>query len=74
VDCAPLSPVPVATISRRHRRYAAGRSGPSARERGYIYTEVGYHYLYDDFRDEGARDFLYQLSLHGVQISAGLTF
>src|SRR5260221_4063559 len=39
-----------------------------------IYSEVGYRYLYDDFRDEGANDFLYQLSLHGVQISAGLTF
>ena len=39
-----------------------------------IYSEVGYHYLYDDFRDEGANDFLYQVSLHGVQISAGLNF
>jgi hypothetical protein len=39
-----------------------------------IYSEVGYRYLYDDFRDEGAQDFLYQLSLHGVQISAGLNF
>jgi hypothetical protein len=25
-----------------------------------IYCEVGYRYLYDDFRDEGASDFLYQ--------------
>jgi outer membrane autotransporter protein len=39
-----------------------------------IYSEVGYHYLYDDFRDEGANDFLYQFSLHGVQISTGLNF
>jgi outer membrane autotransporter protein len=39
-----------------------------------IYSEVGYRYLYDDFRDEGAGDFLYQFSLHGVQISAGLNF
>ena len=39
-----------------------------------IYSEVGYHYLYDDFRDEGANDFLYQFSTHGVQISAGLNF
>jgi outer membrane autotransporter protein len=39
-----------------------------------IHTEVGFRYLYDDFRDEGANDFLYQLSLHGVQISTGLTF
>jgi hypothetical protein len=36
-----------------------------------IYSEVGYRYLYDDFRDEGANDFLYQLSLHDIQISAG---
>src|SRR5580700_7374202 len=39
-----------------------------------IYSEVGYRYLYDDFRDEGAGDFLYQVSLHGAQISVGLTF
>jgi BMFP domain-containing protein YqiC len=39
-----------------------------------IYSEVGYRYLYDDFRDEGASDFLYQASLHGAQISVGLTF
>ena len=39
-----------------------------------IYSEVGYRYLYDDFRDEGANGFLYQVSLHGVQISAGLNF
>ena len=39
-----------------------------------IYSEVGYRYLYDDFRDEGANDFLYQMSLHGAQISVGLKF
>jgi hypothetical protein len=39
-----------------------------------IYSEVGYRYLYDDFRDEGANGFLYQVSLHGAQISVGLTF
>jgi hypothetical protein len=39
-----------------------------------IYSEVGYRYLYDDFRDEGANDFLYQFSLHGAQISVGLKF
>jgi autotransporter family porin len=39
-----------------------------------IYSEVGYRALYDDFRDEGADGFLYQLWLHGVQITAGLKF
>ena len=39
-----------------------------------IFSEVGYRYLYDDFRDEGANNFLYQLSLHGAQITVGLTF
>jgi outer membrane autotransporter protein len=39
-----------------------------------IYSEVGYRYLYDDFRDESANDFLYQLSLHGAQITVGLRF
>jgi hypothetical protein len=39
-----------------------------------IYSEVGYRYLYDDFRDEGANGFLYQMSLHGAQISVGLSF
>lgn len=39
-----------------------------------IYSEVGYHYLYDDFRDEGANDFLYQMSVHGAQITVGLKF
>src|SRR5208283_460874 len=34
-----------------------------------IFAEVGYRYLYDDFRDESANDFLYQLALHGAQIT-----
>jgi hypothetical protein len=36
-----------------------------------IFSEVGYRYLYDDYRDT---NFLYQLSLHGAQISVGLIF
>jgi hypothetical protein len=36
-----------------------------------IFSEVGYRYLYDDFRDT---NFLYQLSLHGAQITVGLNF
>src|SRR5260221_14508911 len=40
----------------------------------HIYSEVGYRYLYDDFRDESANDFLYHLSLHGGQITAGINF
>jgi hypothetical protein len=36
-----------------------------------IFSEVGYRYLYDDFHDNG---FLYQLSLHGAQITVGLKF
>jgi hypothetical protein len=36
-----------------------------------IFSEVGYRYLYDDFRDI---NFLYQLSLHGAQITVGLDF
>jgi hypothetical protein len=39
-----------------------------------IYSEVGYRYLYDDFRDQSANDFLYQVSLHGTQITVGLNF
>jgi hypothetical protein len=39
-----------------------------------IFSEVGYRYLYDDFRDEGSNDFLYQMSMHGAQISVGLKF
>ena len=40
----------------------------------YVYSEIGYRYLYEDFRDESANDFLYQVSLHGAQITVGLTF
>jgi hypothetical protein len=39
-----------------------------------IFSEVGYRYYYDDFRDESANDFHYQLALHGAQISVGITF
>ena len=39
-----------------------------------IFCEAGYRYLYDDFRDESANDFLYQLSLHGAQVTVGITF
>jgi hypothetical protein len=39
-----------------------------------IYAEAGYQYLYDDFRDESVNDFLYQLALHGTQITVGLKF
>jgi hypothetical protein len=39
-----------------------------------IYSEVGYQALYDDFRDESAHNFLYQLWLHGVRITTGLRF
>jgi hypothetical protein len=38
-----------------------------------IYSEVGYRALYDDFRDESS-SFLYQLWLHGAQITVGLNF
>lgn len=39
-----------------------------------IFSEVGYRYYYDDFRDESAHDFLYQVTLQGAQITVGLTF
>jgi hypothetical protein len=39
-----------------------------------VHSEVGYRYLYDEFRDQSAGDFLYKMSLHGVQISAGINF
>jgi hypothetical protein len=39
-----------------------------------IFAEVGYRYLYDDFRDESANGFLYQLALHGAQVTVGLKF
>jgi len=40
----------------------------------HIHSEVGYRYLYDEFRDPNAGDFLYKMSLHGVQITTGLDF
>jgi hypothetical protein len=36
-----------------------------------IFSEVGYGYHNDDFRDT---NFLYQLSLHGAQVTVGLNF
>ena len=39
-----------------------------------IYSEVGYRAIYDEFRDEGAHNFLYQLWLQGLQITVGLKF
>jgi hypothetical protein len=39
-----------------------------------IFSEVGYRYYYDDFRDASANDFLYQLALHGAQITLGIKF
>ncbi len=39
-----------------------------------IHAEVGYRYLYDEFRDESSGDFLYKMSLRGPQITAGLNF
>jgi hypothetical protein len=36
-----------------------------------IFSEIGYRYLYDDFRDT---NFLYQMSLHGAQITVGIKF
>jgi outer membrane autotransporter protein len=39
-----------------------------------IHSEVGYRYLYDEFRDESAGDFLYKMSLHGAQITVGINF
>jgi hypothetical protein len=39
-----------------------------------IYAEAGYRYLYEDFRDESANDFLYQLALHGAQVTVGIIF
>jgi hypothetical protein len=38
-----------------------------------IFSEVGYRYLYDDFRDESV-GFLYMISTHGAQITVGLKF
>ncbi len=39
-----------------------------------IFSEIGYRYLYDDFRDASAHDFLYQMTLRGVQLTAGIKF
>jgi hypothetical protein len=36
-----------------------------------IFSEIDYRYLYDDFRDT---NFLYQMSLHGAQITVGINF
>ena len=36
-----------------------------------ISSEIGYRYLFDDFRDI---NFLYQLSLHGGQVTVGINF
>ena len=38
-----------------------------------IFSEIGYRYLYDDFRDESV-GYLYQLSLYGPQLTIGLKF
>jgi hypothetical protein len=38
-----------------------------------LFSEVGYRYLYDDFRDESV-GYLYELSTHGAQITVGLRF
>ena len=38
-----------------------------------LFSEVGYRYLYDDFRDESV-GYLYQLLTHGVQVTVGLRF
>ena len=40
----------------------------------HIRAEAGYRYYYDDFRDESADGFLYQVSFHGAQINVALTF
>lgn len=37
----------------------------------HLYSEVGYRFLYDDFRDA---NFLYELATHGAQITFGLRF
>jgi hypothetical protein len=39
-----------------------------------IYSEIGYRYYYDDFRDASANDFLYLMTLQGAQLKVGLTF
>jgi outer membrane autotransporter protein len=39
-----------------------------------LHAEVGYRYLYEDFRDEENRDFLYQMSVYGPQITVSIDF
>jgi hypothetical protein len=38
-----------------------------------LFSEVGFRYLYEDFRDESV-GYLYQISFYGPQITAGLRF
>jgi hypothetical protein len=38
-----------------------------------LFSEIGYRFLYDDFRDENV-GYLYQLSTHGVRLKIGLGF
>jgi hypothetical protein len=37
-------------------------------------AEVGYRYLYDDFRDQNDSDFLWRITLHGPQIAVAIDF
>jgi hypothetical protein len=36
-----------------------------------IYTEIGYRFYYDDYRDT---NYLYQVTLHGAQVTVGVNF
>jgi hypothetical protein len=75
--CILRKPDPRKTLTRK-------RTSDVKNERGRIRTALrlnhdgnaeidsGYRYLYDDFRDEGANDFLYQMSLYGLQGSIAL--
>jgi hypothetical protein len=38
-----------------------------------IYSEIGYRYLYDDYKDNG-NGFLYKVSTQGAQITTGIIF
>jgi hypothetical protein len=40
----------------------------------YIHTEIGYRFLYDEFRDKESANFLYKVSLYGPQITTGISF
>lgn len=40
----------------------------------YIHTEIGYRFLYDEFRDEGSANFLWKMSLYGPQITTSISF